>query len=113
MDTPNGSTGSSKSKARFELDCQLQLSSAIRGPSEVPRSVKLRMTPNFARHDKQLSKGRVQGGSAGFIAELNKLPDLIIDATEYCVCYEVDQAVQQRISLNDEQVFRSHLYLFS
>jgi len=59
------------------------------------------------RHDRQLSDGK--------IAKLNdSLPGLIIDAREYCACYEVPNEVWMKSkALNGEPAFQPYLYLFN
>jgi hypothetical protein len=113
MVTPNGSTGSSDSNSGLVLNRSIQLNTAIRGGANVPPTVNLQLTPNFLRHEIQLSKGRTNGASPGYIAELNKLTGLIIDATEYCACYTIDENAQKSQTLNGERIFQPHLYLFS
>jgi hypothetical protein len=100
MSNPNGSTRS--------LIYRAQPNPAIHRPGQLATPVELTLFndgKNHGRHAKQLCAGK--------IAALNSLPGLIINATEYCACYQVDTAAQASLSINGEQVFQPHLYLFS
>ncbi len=114
MTTGNGNTNPAPSRTQPELPYPIYTNPATHGSTSLPPEVVLRLgdpPEQYKRHMRQLENDEVNGK----IGKLNTaLSGFIIDATEYCACYQVTPTSLTTLkTLNGEVIFQSHLYLFS